>query len=187
MSRPAAPCRPYHARLESAARLDLPDGQSVFKLYCLSLLGRDTPARYEWPLGGLTPAAFRDRLQRLAPAGVGFITAFPHITKIFRFAPAMETVLHVRAFSTADLSPLDLARDAGYIEFACYAEAVIAADEYRCWADAATVADYLAAWSPFAEGRIANPAKLAAHVTRAGPSPRPAGTPAATRHSRQWP
>ena len=58
------------------------------------------------------------------------MTAFPHITKVFRFGPEVETNCHVRAWSTKDLKPLDLARGEGYIEFACFAEAAIAAEEF---------------------------------------------------------
>ena len=66
-------------------------------------------------------------LSRAAVKGIGFVTAFPHVTKVFRFAPSAETVLHVRAFHTADLTPMELARENGYLEFACYAEAALAA------------------------------------------------------------
>lgn len=154
------PCRPYHSITTRKICLRLPDGQSVFKVYFLSLVGRDDPARYEWEHASLTPAALEERLRQAAPEGIGFITAFPHITKVFRFAPSSETVLHVRAFHTRDLAPLDLAREDLYLEFACYAEAGIAADEYRLWAGAKTVAAYLQTFSGFDDGLIVNHAKL---------------------------
>ncbi len=157
------PCRPYHARLYRTQTLALPDGVSAFKLYFISLLGRD-PDRFEWEQAPGAAVALEARLTALRPDGVGFVTAFPHITKLFRFAPSAETVLHVHAFHTADLAPLDLAREDACVEFACYAEAVIAADEYHAWARARSVAEYLAAWSPFEDGPIVNPAKLAAYA-----------------------
>jgi hypothetical protein len=94
--------------------------------------------------------------------GVGFIVTFPHITKVFRFAPAMETVMHVRAFNTPDMSPIDLQRDDGFIEFACYAEAAIAADEYHLWSKSETVEEYLKTFSPFVDGPVKSSTKLAA-------------------------
>lgn len=156
-------CRPYHSRTVRTELLSL-EGMSAFKLYYLSIIGRDDPGKFEWEHCPLTFAGVAARLRASDLEGIGFVTAFPHITKVFRFAPAMETVLHVRAFSTADLSPLDLGRDDGYLEFACYAEAAIAADEYHAWARAATVEEYLAAFSPFVDGPVANHAKLAAYA-----------------------
>ena len=46
------------------------------------------------------------------------------------------------------------------MEFACLAEALIAADEYGFWAEAATVEDYLVRWSAFKEGPIVRHDKL---------------------------
>ena len=56
----------------------------------------------------------------------------------------METVLDVKAFDPTTMTPIDCSRDEGFTEFACYAEAMIAADEYRVWAESDSVADYLA-------------------------------------------
>jgi len=159
-------CRPYHSRTVRTELLRLADGISAFKVYYLSIIGRDDPCKYEWEHCPLSPADFAARLQAAGWDGVGFITAFPHITKVFRFAPAMETVLHVRAFVTADLSPLDLARDDQFLEFACYAEAAIAGDEYHAWAQAGTVEAYLAYRSSFIDGPIASNTKLAEYVKR---------------------
>jgi len=136
------------------------DGLSVFKVYYLSLIGRTERARYEWGQSTFGTTDFEALFQRGTFEGVGFVTAFPHITKVFRYAPTMETVLHVTAFNTRDLSPLNLGREEGYMEFACLAEAVIAADEYRAWANALTVGDYLRSHSPFKDGPIIDPAKL---------------------------
>jgi len=161
-----ATCRPYHSRTVERAVLRLPDNKSVFKVYFISLVGRDEPERYEWARCAGTPSTFMTRAQTAGWEGVGFLTVFTHITKVFRFAPAMETVLHVRAFQTADLTSLDLFRDDGYLEFACYAEAAIAADEYRAWAQSRTVEEYLQAWSPFDEGPVASRTKLAEYWRR---------------------
>ncbi|OPZ87719.1 MAG: hypothetical protein BWY76_00329 [bacterium ADurb.Bin429] len=159
-------CRPYHSVTVRTELVPMPDGISAFKVYYISLVGRDEPARYEWEHCSLTPAAFARRLCAAGLDGVGFVTAFPHITKVFRFAPAMETVLHVRAFSTVDLTPLNLARGEEYLEFACYAEAAIAADEYHAWAAAHTVEEYLTYFSPFTDGPVVNHAKLAAYAAQ---------------------
>jgi hypothetical protein len=58
------------------------------------------------------------------------------------------------------MTPLDLGRSDGYAEFACLAEAVLAADEFVMWAKAASVADYLAQWSCYAGGPVASRDKL---------------------------
>ena len=158
-------CRPYHSKMIHKTWLRLPDNQSVFKLYFFSLLGRDEPERYEWERSSLTPAVFETNLRQMAPEGIGFITAFPHLTKVFRFAPSAETILHVRAFHTRDLVPLNLEREDNYMEFACYAEAVIAADEYRQWAGAKTVSDYLQSLSNFSDGPVVSHAKLGEYVS----------------------
>ena len=162
------PCRVYNAVIADQKMLSMPDGKSVFKVYYLSLLGRDDPARYEWDRGKSGKPEFLERLRCLDIAGIGFITAFPHITKVFRFDPAAETVLHAKAFATADLNPLELGRAGGFIEFACYAEAAIAADEYRMWADAGDIGEYLALFSAFSRGAIARNAKMAAYFGKAG-------------------
>ena len=156
-----SPCKPYRSRTVDRRLCRLPDGKSAFKIYVVSIVGRDEPARYEWGLGPLSPADFEKKLLDSGLAGIGFVVAFPHIAKIFRFAPAMETVLHVRAFRPATLQPQDLGRDEGFVEFACYAEAAIAADEYHAWAKARTVEEYLEFRSGFADGPVAAEAKLA--------------------------
>jgi hypothetical protein len=121
----------------------MPDGKSAFKIYCLSIVGRDKPELYEWDQCSLSKDDFENRFLSGEYAGIGFVTSFPHITKIFRFAPHMETVLDVKTFDTSTMKFLDCTRDDGYYEFACYAEAVIAAEEYRAWAASSSVSDYL--------------------------------------------
>ena len=156
------PCQPYAAQLLRPPELvRMPDRRSAFKVYFLSITGRAEPARYEWGVGPERPEDFLARLASSAQPGIGFATVFKHIAKIFRFDPAAETVLHVKALRTADLAPLDLARGEGFCEFACYAEAVLAAAEYRAWAQALTVEEYLAGAADLADGRIAAHAKLA--------------------------
>jgi hypothetical protein len=158
-----APSRTYHARTEKTDVIRLQDGKSVFKVYYISIIGRDKPELYEWAQCGLSLGDFADRVKFAGLQGVGFITAFPHITKAFRFAPSSETLLHVRAFNTKTLLELSLSREDGYVEFACLAEALIAADEYRAWARCETVADYLAVFSREADMPVANHAKLGAY------------------------
>ena len=153
------PCRPYHSRTVYRHVLRLAGGKSAFKLYYLSLIGRDEPQRFEW---GYEPHSFKEfeqRFVRLGMEGVGFVTIFPHITKVFRWAPSMETVLHVRAFQTPTLQPMDLGREDGFVEFACYAEAAIGADEYHAWARARSVEEYLDTFSDFTDGPVAARAK----------------------------
>lgn len=154
------PCRTYRARDAGRTRLAMPDGNSVFKIYYVSITGRDDPSRYEWGRGPFGAADFEKSFLASGLEGIGFVTAFPHIAKVFRFAPAMETVLHVRAFDTRTLQPLDLGRGEEWVEFACLAEAVVAAEEYLAWAKAETVEAYLDAWSAFADGPIAAHDKL---------------------------
>jgi hypothetical protein len=158
-----APCRTYHSKAAGTGLVRMPDGLSVFKIYYISIIGRDEPARYEWGKGSLAPREFEELLGASAFEGVGFITAFPHITKVFRFAPSMETVLHVQAFNTRELAPLSLAREDNYLEFACYAEAEIAAEEFNAWARASSVEEYLSHISRFDDGPIVDHAKLAAY------------------------
>ena len=156
------PCRPYQARIVDRSMAIMADGKSRFKVYFVSIVGRDQPERYEWERCGLTPAEFIQRFSAGSDEGVGFVTAFPHITKVFRYAPEAETLLHLKAFDTRSFAPLDLGRGEGYIEFACYAEAALAADEYHAWAQSRSVAEYLDVWSALQEAPIGDPAKLRA-------------------------
>jgi hypothetical protein len=160
------PCRSYRAVDAGRTRLAMPGGRSVFKVYYVSITGRDDPTRYEWGKGEFAPADFERLFRAAGLEGVGFVTAFPHITKVFRFAPAAETILHVQAYDTRTLKPLDLGRGEGWMEFACYAEALVAADEYRAWAEARSVDSYLEAWSDFAEGPIAAHDKLLSYYNK---------------------
>ncbi len=161
-----AVARGYEARLADRRLVRGRDGRSAFKLYRLDIVGRENPERYQWEESGLDPAELERRLGRFE--GVGFVTSFPHITKVFRFDPGVETVLTVRAFRTPGMEVLDLGRPEGFVEFACLAEALIAADEYRLWADKTTVEDYLASRGHFEAGTIRVHTKLRRYWTTAG-------------------
>lgn len=139
-----APCRTYHAVTSSVNLIEMPHRKTAFKIYYLSIIGRDEPDLYEWEHCALTEDEFESTLITSGQEGIGFVTAFPHITKIFRFAPAMETVMDISEFDTEGLMAKDCSREDGYHEFACYAEAIVAAEEYHAWAKAATVSTYLA-------------------------------------------
>jgi hypothetical protein len=158
--------RSYDARLTDRCLVRGQDGRSAFKLYRLDIVGREHPERYQWKASGLDPAELQRHLELFE--GVGFVTSFPHVTKVFRFDPGAETVLIVKAFRTAGFGALDIGRPEGFVEFACLAEALIAADEYRLWAKKVTVERYLSSWSRFQAGTIQDHAKLHHHWVQAG-------------------
>lgn len=137
-------CRTYHACLVNQNVLRLPDGKSVFKIYYLSIIGRDNPEKYEWEHCAFTPESLEKKILSSNHEGIGFITSFPHITKIFRFSPNGETVLDISEYHTQDLQPMDFSRGDGTHEFACFAESVISAEEYQAWAKSKTVDEYIA-------------------------------------------
>jgi hypothetical protein len=120
------------------------DEKSVFKIYYISIIGRDKPEQFEWKHCLHTQEGFEKTFLAGGHEGIGFVIAFPHITKIFRFSPYNETILDVSEFHTVDMNPKDCSRVDGSHEFACYAESVISADEYEAWANATTVKDYIA-------------------------------------------
>ena len=140
-------CGSYHAKIEGCELVAMPDGKSAFKVYFVSIVGRDNPSRTEWALCGIDKQAFIKAFRESGQEGVGFLTAFPHITKVFRYAPKMEILQHVRAFDTKTFAPISLIRD-DFVEFACLAEALLAADEYKAWAAAGSVEEYLRYVSP---------------------------------------
>ena len=154
-------CSTYHALVPDRDTFRGPDGKTVFKVYYVDIIGRKDPSRTVWDLCGLEKADF---LQSLAGAegveGIGFITAFPHITKAFRFGPGAEIVINVRAWNTKDMTDIDLARSQDYVEFACLAEALIAADEFCFWAEADSVDKYLSQWSACTDAPIVRNDKL---------------------------
>jgi hypothetical protein len=156
-------CRAYHGQCVGRSLLRMPDGKSVFKVYYISVIGRDTPERFEWARSPRTPADFEAAFLAGSYQGVGFVLAFPHVTKIFRFSPGGETVLDVREFHTEGMRPMDCSRGEGFHEFACYAEAAIAADEYDAWARAERVEEYLASRSQKADFPVVSHTKLGAY------------------------
>src|SRR3972149_6349828 len=108
---PIKPCNTYHAVLCAKDVFRGVDGKTVFKVYFFDIVGRKDPSRTVWAQCGMRNEDFMARLGRTEGVdGVGFITAFPHITKAFRFGPEVETNLHVRGWSTPDMTPLDLGR-----------------------------------------------------------------------------
>ncbi len=163
---PIKPCNTYHAVLSSRELYRGADGKSAFKVYFCDIVGRKEPARTVWAQCGLAKADFLKGLAKVESAeGVGFVTAFPHVTKVFRFGPEAETNCNVRCWSTKDLKPLELARGDGYMEFACFAEAAIAAEEFASWAAAKSVEEYLGRWCRAADWPIARNDKLAEYWT----------------------
>jgi hypothetical protein len=154
-------CKSYAARPAGIGLYE--NGKHVFKVYYVDIYGRAEPERYEWDLCDRERTTVLEGLGKVGAEGVGFVVSFTHITKVFRFAPSAETVLHVRAYHTDDFSELDLEREEGYSEFACYAEAIIAADEYRFWAEADSVEEYLRRHSEWTDAPIRNHGKLASH------------------------
>ena len=158
---PVKPCNTYHAILSSRELYRGADGKSAFKVYFCDIIGRKDPARTVWALCGMTKPDFLRRLGGAeSAAGVGFVIAFPHIAKVFRFGPEVETNCHVRAWSTPEMKPLDLTRGEGYVEFACFAEAAIAAEEFAHWAAAKSVEEYLTRWAVSADWPVARNDKL---------------------------
>ena len=158
-------CRPYHAVTSSVSLVRMPDGKSAYRIYYLSIIGRDKPGLYEWEHCPLPKAQFEEAFRSGGHEGIGFVTAFPHITKVFRFGPSMETVLDIQEYDTDGMAVRDCSRDDGYHEFACYAEAVIAAEEYHAWAKAESVEDYLRAACDCTDFPVVSRAKLQTHYS----------------------
>ena len=152
-------CGSYHGKIEGCELVTMPDGKSAFKIYFVSIVGRDNPSRTEWAHCGIDKQAFIKAFRESGQEGVGFLTAFPHITKVFRYAPKMEILQHVRAFDTKTFAPISLIRD-DFVEFACLAEALLAADEYKAWAAASSVEEYLRYVSPVENAPVFDNAKL---------------------------
>jgi hypothetical protein len=139
------------------------DGKSAFKVYYISVIGRHTPELFEWERSPRSVADFERAFLAGGFEGIGFVLAFPHVTKIFRFSPGAETILDVREFHTDGMRPMDCARGEGFHEFACYAEAVIAADEYHAWAKARMVEEYLDTRSVAGDFPVSDNTKLAVY------------------------
>ena len=156
-------CGSYHGVIENMQPVRLADGKSAFKVYFVSIEGRPEPARFEWSKTAMTKDDFLKAFEARGVEGVGFVTAFPHITKIFRYNPKSEVIQTVKAYNTVTGADINLDRGEGFMEFACLAEAIIAAGEYRLWAQAATVEEYLAASLPMERADIIRENKLKAY------------------------
>ena len=152
-------CGTYHAKIEECELVMMPDGKSAFKVYFVSIVGRENPARTEWPLCGIDKREFIERFRQSGEEGVGFLTAFPHITKVFRYSPKSEILQHVRAFDTKSGAPISLVRG-DFMEFACLAEALVAAEEYAAWAAAKSVEEYLEFRSSVKDAPVVDNAKM---------------------------
>jgi hypothetical protein len=163
---PIRPCPFYEARPAGTAVYQ--NGPHRFKVYFADVVGRPEPARYEWDRSTLERDGVLAGLKRVGIEGVGFVCAFPHITKVFRFAPSGETNLHVRAFDTPSFSELNLAREEGYLELTCLVEAILVGEEHRRWADATSVAAYLDRWTTWEPAAVAAPDKLRRYYDSTG-------------------
>ena len=158
---PVKPCRTYHAKISGRELFRGGDGKTALKIYYVDIVGRPDSSRTVWAECGLTREAFvRSLGETEGVEGIGFITAFPHITKVFRFGPEVEICMNVRAWDTKSMAAIDLGRSQSYVEFACLAEAALAADEFVYWAECSTVEEYLARWSEYTDGPIACHSKL---------------------------
>lgn len=155
------PCNTYAARPSGTALYT--NGKSAFKIYFADIHGRTNPERFEWDLCGRPRESVVEHLTRRGLEGIGAVVAFPHITKVFRFSPAAETIMNVRGYWTSDFSEVDLSREDGFVEFACYAEAIIAAEEYHFWAQARTVGQYLQQWVEWTDAPVVDCAKMSRH------------------------
>ncbi|MGE5531028.1 MAG: hypothetical protein ACM3VW_02780 [Bacteroidota bacterium] len=163
---PVKPCNTYAARPSGTSMYR--NGKSAFKIYYVDIYGRSNPERFEWDRCGRARETVLEGLAGAGVDGIGAVAAFPHITKVFRFAPSAETIMHVRGYWTPDFSEVDLSREEGYVEFACYAEAIIAAEEYRFWAEASSVAQYLDQWVRWTDAPVVDCAKMARHFGEEG-------------------
>ncbi len=153
-------CSNYQAEIDDFRLVRKADGKSVFKIYYCSITGRPSPERYEWSRCKISKDQFAEDFAASAYEGIGFVTAFPHIAKVFRFAPKAEILEHVCAFKPEDGSAISLVRDDGFYEFACLAEAVLANDEFKFWAEAGSVEQYLLQHSDVSCFKIGNHGKL---------------------------
>jgi hypothetical protein len=135
--------QPYHARLEKFNLIRTQGGKSIFKVYYLSITGRDDPEKYEWESSPFSREEFEEIFLSKKIEGIGFVISFPHITKVFLFSQPVETNLDVSVFQTRNMDLVGGSLEPGWQEFACYAESVIAAQEFDAWAKATRVEEYL--------------------------------------------
>ncbi len=139
----------------------MPEGQSGFEVYFRSVIRKEESHLFEWQSCDDTPADFDNRLVNSGIEGVGFITAFPHITKVFGYSPQTETVVDVGYLDTHSFERVSSDRGERRDEHACYAEAVIVVDEYHAGAAAKTAPDDLKDFSRSIDYLFARAGKLA--------------------------
>jgi hypothetical protein len=163
---PIRACPSYAARPAGTAVYR--SGPHRFKVYFADVIGRAEPARFEWDRSGMERESVLDGMKRAGIEGVGFVCAFPHVTKVFRFAPSGETNLHVRAFEPPSFRELSLGREEGYVELTCLAEAILVGEEHRSWAEAPSVDAYLDRWTTWEGAAVAAPDKLRRYYDTAG-------------------
>jgi len=84
-------CRSYHARTVKQTLLRMPDEKSIFKIYYISVIGRDTPEKYEWEHCPHTQDGFEKFFLLGKHEGIGFVLAFPHVTNSFLLQQLQET------------------------------------------------------------------------------------------------
>jgi hypothetical protein len=153
---------PYKSKVIGTKLVESPKTFS-FKVYFVDLLGREPRNKYEWEHSGLNQGKFLEKLETILPEGVGFVTAFPHITKAFQFGPEPETNLYAQAYHTQSLERISL-KHGKSTEIACAAEMEIAADEFAFWAQATDVDSYLKQFSGKGTTEIKDHTKLYRHL-----------------------
>ncbi len=151
--------KPYTSKVVGKELVPFHETRCASKVYFVDIVGRDEPAKYEWAHCGRTQDEFVARLREFKPEGIGFVTAFPHITKVFQFGPNPETNLYTRAYHTETFEemPLDYS---GATEVACAAEALILAEEFKLWLAAKTVDEYLGEFTDAGDAAFANHEKM---------------------------
>jgi len=155
-------CLPYVSRVVGRARYEDEESGTSFKVYFVDIRGREQRERYEWSHCGMSHDDFLEALRGIAPEGIGFVIAFPHITKVFQFGPSPETNLYTRAYDTQGLKERSLDYGMG-TEVACAAEMLIAAEEFGFWLSAESVGDYLQRSTTAGDAEFRNHNKLWSH------------------------
>jgi len=72
-----AACKTYHAQSAGTRVLRMPDGKSVFKIYFVSIVGRDKPEDYEWLYSLYTQDEFENAFLLGGPRASGLSSLFP--------------------------------------------------------------------------------------------------------------
>lgn len=132
---------------------------AVFKIYFVDILNREQKNKYVWEYAEITKKDLLNGIEKLHPQGIGFIIAFPHVFKIFRFGPSIETNLYSIAYNPKTMERLTL-QEEGWLELGCLAEIEISFDEFTFWATSPNVEDYLLNFSSKGNGSILDHSKL---------------------------